>query len=434
MQTTLADNPWLSLVGATAILLVVAWIANAATRRVFLVVVRRVARRTRSTWDDRLVERKVFDRLANLAPAMVAYYGIGLALGVTPGEAAAGTDPAFLGFTYLLVRRVALAFMVLTGALAFGSFLAAVDDIYRQTYAEANERPIKGYLQVLAIFVYVAAGIVMLAILADRSPVVFLSGLGALTAVLLLVFKDTILSLVASVQIMSNDMIRIGDWVEMPQAHADGDVIDIALHTVKIQNWDKTITTVPTHRFISDSFRNWRGMSESGGRRIKRSLHLDLGSVRFLTPEEEERLARYELLDQYMARKREELARSNPPGEPGDEGTIPERRRLTNVGTFRAYVFEYLKHHPGVHQGMTVLVRQLEPGPEGLPLQLYCFTADTAWATYEGTQADIFDHLIAILPEFGLRAYQKPAGSDLERAGWGGVGDGLAAGGAAAGE
>jgi miniconductance mechanosensitive channel len=416
MSSTLTDNPWLSLAGAVAILLVVAWAANALTRRVFLGVVRRVATRTRSTWDDRLVERRVFDRIANLAPALVVYYGIGLALGITPVEAAAGTDPAFLGFTFVLVRRVALAFMVLSGALAFGAFLAAVDDIYRQTYAEANERPIKGYLQVLAIFVYVAAGIVMLAILADRSPVVFLSGLGALTAVLLLVFKDTILSLVASVQIMSNDMIRIGDWVEMPQAHADGDVIDIALHTVKIQNWDKTITTVPTHRFISDSFRNWRGMSESGGRRIKRSLHLDLGSVRFLDAEEAERLSRYELLRTYMEGKRAELAEAEARAASTGDGTIPERRRLTNVGTFRAYVLAYLRHHPRVHQGMTMLVRQLEPGPEGLPLQIYCFTADTAWASYEGIQSDIFDHLLAILPEFGLRAYQKPAGSDLEGA------------------
>lgn len=412
MQSTLADHPWLSLVGTVAILAAVAWIANTVTRRVFLVLLHRVAGRTRSTWDDRLVQRRVFDRVANLAPAMVAYYGIGLAVGVTPLDVQAGTDPAFLGLTYVVVRRVALAFMVLTGALAFGSFLSAVDDIYRETYGEAGNRPIKGYLQVLAIFVYVAAGIVVVAILADRSPLVFLSGLGALTAVLLLVFKDTILSLVASVQIMSNDMIRIGDWVEMPQAHADGDVIDIALHTVKIQNWDKTITTVPTHRFISDSFRNWRGMSESGGRRIKRAIHLDVNSVRFLEAEEIERLSRYQLLRAYMRRKEGELAEVNArAAETGD--VVPERRRLTNVGTFRAYVLEYLTNHPAIHDGMTLLVRQLPPGPEGLPLELYCFTNSTAWATYEAIQADIFDHLLAILPEFGLRAYQKPAGSDV---------------------
>lgn len=415
MEDTLIQHPWLSVVGALAILAVVAWAASQAAKRVLLVFLRKVTKRTRSTWDDRLLDRKVFERIAHLAPAMVVFYGIGLALGVTPEEARLGTEPEVLELTFLVVRRVAMAYMVLTGALAFSGFLAAVDDIYRHTYLESNNRPIKGYLQVLAIFVYVASGIVMISILADRSPVIFLSGLGALTAVLLLVFRDTILSLVASVQIMSNDMIRIGDWVEMPQAHADGDVIDIALHTVKIQNWDKTFTTVPTHKFISESFRNWRGMQESGGRRIKRPLYLDVNSVRFLTDEEIDRLGRYEFLCGYMEQKRREIAEAN--GRPlGDAKVIPERRRLTNVGTFRAYVLHYLKNHPRIHGEMTLLVRQLQPGPEGLPLEIYCFTNDTTWANYEGIQADIFDHMFAILPEFGLRAYQKPAGSDLARA------------------
>ncbi len=417
MQTTLTDDPWLSLVGSTAILAVVAWLAAVVARRGFLALVRRAAGRTRSTWDDHLVEHGFFRRLAALAPALVVFYGVGFALGVSPAQVGTGLGPAWVEVTFLVVRRVAAAYMVVTLALAFGAFLAAMDDIYRESYGdEANNRPIKGYLQVLAIFVYVATGIVVVAVLADRSPLVFLSGLGALTAVLLLVFKDTILSLVASVQIMSNDMIRIGDWVEMPQAHADGDVVDIALHTVKIQNWDKTITTVPTHRFISDSFRNWRGMSESGGRRIKRSLDLDLGSVRFLTPDEVARFSRWELLGGYMERKRDELAAANPP-EDGEGGeVIPERRRLTNLGTFRAYAREYLARHPGIHDGMTILVRALEPGPEGVPVEIYCFTSTTAWADYERIQGDVFDHLLALLPEFGLRAYQKPAGSDLERA------------------
>lgn len=412
MENTLTQHPWLGLAGALAILTLLAWAANTVTKRVVLVVVRRLTKQTESTWDDRMVDRKVFERMAHLVPAFVVYYGIGVALGITPEEARLGTDPEILGMGYLLVRRVAMAYMVLTGALAFSGFLAAVDDIYRETYQEANNRPIKGYLQVLAIFVYIATGIVMISILADRSPVIFLSGLGALTAVLLLVFRDTILSLVASVQIMSNDMIRIGDWVEMPQAHADGDVIDIALHTVKIQNWDKTFTTVPTHKFISESFRNWRGMQESGGRRIKRPLHLDVNSVRFLTEEEIDHLGRYEFLAGYMEQKRKELAEANARAIE-DGKVIPERRRLTNVGTFRAYVLHYLKNHPKVHKELTLLVRQLQPGPEGLPLEIYCFTNDTAWANYEGIQADIFDHLFAILPEFGLRAYQRPAGSDL---------------------
>lgn len=414
MNDILAQHPWVAVAGALTLLSVLAWAADRVTQRVFVSLVRRLTRRTHATWDDRLLDRKVFHRIGHVAPAVVTYYGIGLALGVTQDQAVAGTDPELLGLTYLVVRRVSAAYMALTFAMAFSGFLAAVDDIYRERYAEANNRPIKGYLQVLAIFVYLGTGIIVVSILADRSPVLFLSGLGALTAVLMLVFRDTILSLVASVQIMSNDMIRIGDWVEMPQAHADGDVVDIALHSVKIQNWDKTYTTVPTHRFISDAFRNWRGMQESGGRRIKRPLHLDVNSIRFLSEDEIERLARYEFLADYMATKRRELAEANARRATSAE-VVPERRRLTNVGTFRAYVLHYLRNHPKVHQELTLLVRQLQPGPEGLPLEIYCFTNDTAWAAYEGIQADIFDHLFAILPEFGLRAYQKPAGSDLAR-------------------
>ncbi len=404
---------WPRALAGLAALAVLAWIVDVAMRRVFLRVVRRVAARTRSTWDDHIVARRVLDRLAHITPAVIVYVGMPWAMGFASGPLATqaiGATPE--GLILVLVRRVSLAFIVLVAAVAVSDLLAASDDIYRESYAEARNRPIKGYLQVVSIFVYVSAGIVIVAILADKSPVLFLSGLGALTAVLLLVFRDTILSLVASIQIMSNDMIRLGDWISMPQAHADGDVVDIALHTVKIQNWDKTISTVPTHKFISESFKNWRGMSESGGRRIKRALHLDLRSVRFLDEADLERLSRFELLERYMSAKHQELAEAN--ARRGDEpGTIPEHRRLTNVGTFRAYVLEYLKAHPQVHDGMTLLVRQLEPGPEGLPLELYCFSRDTAWASYEAIQADIFDHLIAILPEFGLRPFQQPTGSDF---------------------
>ena len=258
-----------------------------------------------------------------------------------------------------------------------------------------------------------ATGIFVISIVAGRAPVLFLSGLGALTAVLMLVFRDTILSLVASVQIMSNDMIRIGDWVEMPQAHADGDVIDIALHTVKIQNWDKTISAIPTHKFISESFKNWRGMSESGGRRIKRSIYLDMNSVHFLSEDEFARLSRFEFLHEYLGAKQKDLEIANTRQMSG-KGIKPDSRRLTNVGTFRAYVWHYLRGHPKIHQEMTLLVRQLQPGTQGLPLEIYCFSNDTDWANYEGLTADIFDHLISSLPEFGLDAFQEPAGRDLK--------------------
>ena len=254
--------------------------------------------------------------------------------------------------------------------------------------------------------------IVVTAILLDQDFTVFLGGVGAMSAVLLLVFRDTILSLVASLQIASNDMIRVGDWVEMPQFNADGDVIDVALHTVKIQNWDKTITTIPTHKFIEDSFRNWRGMQDSGGRRIKRAMYIDLNSVKFLADEEIHHLAKYEFLQHYMAEKNQELADQNSK-KSTETNVIPDRRRLTNIGTFRAYVLHYLKENGRIHKDMTLLVRQLAPGSQGLPLEIYCFTSDTRWAVYEDIQSDIFDHLIAILPEFGLRVFQEPSGGDV---------------------
>ena len=402
-------------------LTLLAWIIKLVARRLFLGLVCRVAKRTESTWDNRLVERRVFHKLANVAPALVTYAGIGWALGVGPDTLADTLAVDLQGSSWdglalagtILVRRVSLAWMVIALTMAGGGILNALNDIYSETYAEARNRPIKGYLQVISLMLYVVAGIVVVSVLAGLNPVVFLSGLGALTAILMLVFKDTILSLVASVQIMSNNMIGIGDWVDMPQANADGDVIDIALHTVKIQNWDKTISTIPTHKFISESFKNWRGMSESGGRRMKRAIHLDLNSIHFLSAEEINRLSRFEFLHEYLRAKQSELKVANARDVPGN-GVTPDPRRLTNVGTFRAYVRHYLRNHPMIHQEMTLLVRPLQPGPKGLPLELYCFSNDTDWGNYEGLQADILDHLIASLPDFGLRAFQEPSGGDLK--------------------
>ncbi|MCH7932970.1 MAG: mechanosensitive ion channel [Gemmatimonadetes bacterium] len=418
--SNLAANDWLRAVGGLFALTLLAWATDFVARRVILGLVHRVARRTRSTWDDRIIERRVFHRLANVAPALVTYAGIGLALGIAPDVLADGVAldvestswEALVLAVASLVRRVSIAWVVVALTTAAGGLLNALNDIYTETYAEAGNRPIKGYLQVMSLFLYLASGVVVISVLADRSPVVFLSGLGALTAVLMLVFRDTILSLVASVQIMSNDMIRIGDWVEMPQANADGDVIDIALHTVKIQNWDKTISAIPTHKFISESFKNWRGMSDSGGRRIKRAIHLDMSSIHFLSDEEMAQLSRFEFLHEYLHAKQTELEVANAREVSGND-VIPDQRRLTNVGTFRAYVRHYLRNHPKIHQGMTLLVRQHEPGPQGLPLEIYCFSNDTDWGNYEAIQADIFDHLIASLHEFGLQAFQEPAGSDL---------------------
>ncbi|MDT4852653.1 Miniconductance mechanosensitive channel YbdG [compost metagenome] len=309
------------------------------------------------------------------------------------------------------MRNVCSAFIVLTIALAISGVLSLVNLIY-QRRPDANLKPIKGYVQVVKILVFAIAAILMVATLIDRSPLILLSGLGAMAAVLMLIFQDTLLSLVASVQISSSDIVRVGDWIEMPQSNADGDVIDIALHTVKVQNWDKTITSIPTKRFISDPFKNWRGMQESGGRRIKRSLYLDQTSIGFLNQDEISRLQRFKLLGQYLASKQSELLSWN--SALAEDGQEPANtRRVTNIGTFRAYVEHYLRQHPGIHQGMTQLVRQLSPTADGLPLELYCFTNSIAWGRYESIQADIFDHLLAILPEFGLRVFQHPSGADM---------------------
>lgn len=410
-QLPAVPDTWLWALIALASLALAAWIAGRVATSILTGAVRRITSRTRSTWDDRLSERKVFVRIARVVPAIVVYYGAGPALGSS--EASLVPPEGALALLWTVLRRLAAAYVVLTLARAFKAFLDAVNDIYNEAYADAKSRPVKGYLQVASLLAYIAAAIVAVAILLDQSPMVFLTGLGALTAVLLLVFKDTILSLVASVQIMSDDMIRIGDWVSMPQANSDGDVIDIALHTVKVQNWDKTISTIPTHKFIAESFKNWRGMSESGGRRIKRSLSIDMNSVRFLTDDEIEALSRREVLRDYMRAKRDAIARHN--AEPKDLDAEPEQRRLTNLGTFRAYVHRYLELHAGTHKEMTLLVRQLAPGPQGVPIEIYCFASDTAWASYESFQADIFDHLIAVLPEFGLRVFQSPAGGDLAK-------------------
>jgi miniconductance mechanosensitive channel len=326
------------------------------------------------------------------------FYGIGLVPDIA--------EPA-----EQIVRNVASAYMILMIMLTVTAALSALNRIYEADPASRN-RPIKGFIQLAQIAIYILGAVIVIAALIDRSPVILLSGFGAMTAVLLIVFKDTLLSLVASVQLTSQDMIRVGDWLEMPQFGADGDVIDVALYTVTVQNWDKTITTIPTHRLITDSFKNWRGMSESGGRRIKRSINIDVNSIRVLTDDEIKRFKGFALLKDYIEAKETDLRAYNAAlDEPGESGV--NLRRLTNVGTFRAYIHSYLKHHPKIHTGMTLIVRQLQPGTEGLPIEIYAFSNDTDWAAYEGIQADIFDHICAIAPEFGLRLYQKPAGADL---------------------
>jgi miniconductance mechanosensitive channel len=382
-------------------LLLAVWLSNLVTRSLLVRFIGRAMRGMPGGWYTALMGHGVIPRLAHAVPALVVHYGIAGVVGL----------PEFL---VVVVRGVASAYVVLTIALALSQLLEAFAVLYEAgDQQRAHTRPIKGYLQLVRIGVFMIAAILVVAALFNRDPLLLLSGLGAMTAVLLLVFKDTLLSLVASVQLSGNDMLRVGDWIEMPQFNADGDVIDISLHTVKVQNWDKTITTIPTWRLINESFKNWRGMSESGGRRIKRALCIDKTSVRFLGDADRKRMARFALLGDYLAGKQAEIDAHNEALQAKGQDPV-NARHVTNLGTFRAYVEAYLRAHPRIHhEGMTLMVRQLEPEPVGLPLQLYCFTTTTAWTEYEGIQADIFDHLFAILPEFGLRVFQQPTGADV---------------------
>lgn len=385
---------WLGLV----ILLSLSWLANFIVKHILLRSVFKLLGLQKSQCEQRGLDFSFISRLANVVPALVISTLI-------------HKIPLLPTLLVQVVVNVTNAFVVLTIAMALSKLLTLVNSLYSRR-EDAKSKPIKGYIQLLKIVIYAVAVILMIAALFDRSPLILLSGLGAMAAVLMLIFQDTLLSLVASVQISSNDVIRVGDWVEMPQLNADGDVIDIALHTVKIQNWDRTITTIPTRRFMTDPFKNWRGMQQSGGRRIKRSLQLDQQSVRFLTAEEISRLKRFHLLKQYLDEKEEEIRAWNQ--QLAEQGQEPvNTRRITNLGTFRAYVLRYLQSHAGIHQGMIQMVRQLAPSADGLPLEIYCFTNTTAWVNYEGIQSDIFDHLLAILPEFGLQVYQHPSGMDM---------------------
>ncbi|KTT56517.1 mechanosensitive ion channel family protein [Pseudomonas oryzihabitans] len=394
----LEKHPQLLTLVACLGLLLAAWVLNWIVKRILVRGFYRLLRSTSFGQDQELNHHRVIGRLANIVPALVLAGGIEL----VPGRPDA---------LVTVVQNVCSAFIVLTIALALGSALNMVNVLYSRR-PSARLKPIKGYVQVSKIVIYAIAVILMIATLIDRSPLILLSGLGAMAAVLLLIFQDTLLSLVASVQISSNDIIRVGDWIEMPQLNADGDVIDIALHTVKVQNFDKTITTIPTKRFITDSFRNYRGMQEAGGRRIKRALNIDQNSVHFLSDAEREHLHRFNLLDDYLTAKEQELADWNRKLEKRGQEPV-NTRRVTNLGTFRAYVERYLRAHPGVHQGMTLLVRQMPLSSEGLPVEIYCFTNTTVWAQYEGIQGDIFDHLLSILPEFGLHVFQHPSGRDF---------------------
>ncbi len=364
------------------------------TKNVLLNNLDRLVKKSTTKLDDILVGQQVFKRLAYIVPVLVMLNFVGL-----------------LGRGEIIGTRILNALVVWIVLITIGAILSSLGEFTRET--EISRRlGLKTYIQVAKLVIYIFGAVVIISVLSGRSPWVMLSGLGALTAVLLLVFRDTILSFVASVQISSNNLVRIGDWIEMPQYNADGDVIDIALHTVKVQNWDKTISTIPTHKLLEGSIKNWRGMSQSGGRRIKRAVHIDMTTIRHCDEELLEQFAKIKYIAEYIEEKRTELDRHNREQNIATDDLI-NARLLTNIGTFRAYVKAYLQNHPQIRQDMTFMIRQLAPGSKGLPLEIYVFTKTTEWVEYEGIQSDLFDHILAIIPEFGLEVFQEPTGADF---------------------
>ncbi len=384
-------------------LVLVALFANYLAKKFIQSVIHPLIRKTKLEWDDLLIRDNVFIRFSHIVPAAVIRFA---APGLFEGHATLLKLIDVVLNTYIII----IILFVLDAALNF------LRDMW-QRGPIGKKYPAKSATQAAKLVINLIGFIFILSVILDKSPLVFFSGLGAVTAILLLIFKDAILGLVAGFQLSLNNMVMVGDWIEMPARGADGDVIDVSLTTVKVQNWDKTITTIPTYTLISDSFKNWRGMSESGGRRIKRSLNIDLRSVQFADAKLLERFKQIKILRPYLEEKLAEIQAHNE-GVSNDLAELINGRRLTNLGTFRAYCVAYLRNHPKIHQsGMTLLVRQLPPSDKGLPIELYCFTNDIAWANYEDIQGDIFDHLLSILPEMGLSAYQAPSGADLEKAG-----------------
>ena len=381
-----------------AVLLVLAFIANYVAKRFILKLVEHFASKSSTKWDDVLVKRKFFRRLSHFAPALVIYLM---------------SSVFFENDTAILVtRRIAAIYMLFVAIITIDAFLSSVVDIYH-SYDTSRKVPVRIIVQVAKILLYAVVGIVILSTVIGKSPAFFIGGLGAMAAVLMLIFKDSILGLTAGIQLSANKMVRVGDWIEMPKYGADGDIIDISLTTVKVQNWDKTIITIPTFALVSEGVKNWRGMSESGGRRIKRSIYIDMTSVKFCTEEMTEKFSKIKYLSDYIQSKEKELSEFNSQKNI-DDSVLVNGRRMTNIGTFRAYLVSYLKDHPKINKNLTFLVRQLDPGPNGLPIEIYVFSNDQVWANYEGIQADIFDHVLAVIPEFELKVFQNPTGADFQ--------------------
>jgi len=381
------------LIGLT-IIFIVLFVSYYIAKHQFVTIIHTLLTNSQNKWDDLLIEHKVFFRLALLLPFILLLF---LAPFLT-------AEDSLLEYCLIVVAKVGIAFQV---AASISATLSVINSLYQQK-AHKRYLPLNATVQVIKLIVYLVASILAISFILDRSPVYLLSGLGALTAVLLLVFQDTIKGLVASIQISANRMVAPGDWIELPKYGADGDVMEIGLNTVKVRNFDRTVTTVPTYALISESFKNWRDMYNSNGRRIKRCIYVDISSIEFLSNDQIEEFKHIALINQYLNDKQTSIKQTTDNGET----PIINQRQLTNIGTFRAYIEAYLKNHAHVQLTMTCMVRQLAPTPTGVPLELYFFSKEQEWVQYEGIQADIFDHIFAIAPHFGLRIFQHPSGYD----------------------
>ncbi len=361
--------------------------------------IEKFAHYTIQQWDDILVEKHIVKRILYFIPLILLYVL---------------SSPILTGTSLLPLSQTLISFLFLIAGMMFlDAMLNALVAIYGKS-AISKEISITPFVQVLKLVLYFVTGILLLSLLLQKTPLYFLSGLGALTAVLMFVFKDVLMGFVAGIQLIANKMVAPKDWIEMPKYGADGDVLEITLTTVKVQNFDNTITTIPTYALINESFKNWRNMNLSGGRRIKRYVNIDLGSIKFCSSEMLEQFKRIQLISQYIQNRQEEILVYNKKHQV-DESTLVNGRRLTNIGVFRSYVEAYLRQHPMIHKDMTFLIRQLSPSENGLPIEIYVFCKDTNWTAYEAIQADIFDHILAVVPEFDLRVFQEPSGSDFQK-------------------
>ena len=405
-------NRWLMACGLTArgadqldqfivfaLLLLVAFGMDFICRFILLRVVTALVKRTRVTWDDILLDRSVLVHLSRMVAPLV--------LSITLPMAFDGVQSV----TLTLIGRLCHILILVTFLSFVNSLLKAIYTVY-SAQERFRDRPLKGLLQTVQVALWFVGGIVVIALLLDKSPLSLLAGLGASAAVLMLIFKDSIMGVVSGVQLSANDMLKVGDWIAMPKYGADGTVIEVTLNTVKVRNWDNTITTIPPYLLVSDSFQNWRGMTESGGRRVKRSVNIDMNSVRFCTPQMLDKYRRIKLLADYIDQT-EQVIKAYNAEQKIDNSVLVNGRRQTNLGVFRAYLSAYLHNLPGVRDDMTLLVRHLQPTDHGIPIELYFFTRTTEWGAYEKIQADVFDHLLAIVPEFDLRVFQSPTGADF---------------------